>query len=419
VSGRRFTDAPGRRGLLAGRPHRSWKLTAIGVPVAVLLAAGTVYGFNGSSAERETVPQPIRLGMLLPLSGDSGTTGEAMRVAAQMAVDRENADGGVRGQRIELVILDDACDPQTAVIAANKLVASRVAVSVGGYCSSATLPTLPILYDAGIPMILPAANSQDLLKPGYESVFLLNGTGGREAVAAVSWMHQLGGHRVALVDDGTSYSANITQVAADILHGGNRPAGLSLALQLRITQGARQFARAAASVLASSSDVVYFTGYTAEAGRLTRDLRRAGYRGLVMVADGCADPALTAFAEDTAEGVYATTPPLAEDLALPSWWTSQYRQRAGTLPGPYTVQAYDAVTIAVDALRRTADGTRGPDLAQAISATKGLRLLSGTGAFDADHTLAGFSFTLRRIRSGKFVLVRIGNQPAGSTPTGT
>lgn len=172
-------------------------------------------------------------------------------------------------------------------------------------------------------------------------------------------------------------------------------------------------------MLASGSDVVYFTGYTAEAGRLTRDLRRAGYRGLIMVADGCADPALTTFAENTAEGVYATTPPLAQDLTLPSWWTSQYRQRAGTLPGPYTVQAYDAVTIAVDALRRSADGARGPAIAQAISATKDLRLLSGTGAFDADRTLAGFSFTLRRVQSGKFVLIRIGDRPVDAIPPGT
>jgi branched-chain amino acid transport system substrate-binding protein len=391
---------------------------AIGVPVAVVVAAAVVYGLGAPSAKKPGVRPPIRLGLLLPLSGDSRTSGEAMRVASQMAADRENANGGAHGRPIELVILDDACDPQTAVVAANTLAAGRMAVSVGGYCSSATLPTLPILRAAGIPMILPAANSDDLLKPGYDSVFLLNGTGGREAAAALEWMRQLGGHRVALVDDGTSYSADIADVAADRLRSGARTAGLSLALRLRVTQGAKQFTRAAASVRVSRADAVYFTGYTAEAGRLTRDLRGAGYRGLIMVADGCADPALSTFAEGRTEGVYATTPPLAQDLSLPSWWTAEYRDRAGTAPGPFTVQAYDSVTIAVDALRRAPPGADGPTIARAIAATKGLPLLSGTGAFGPDRTLAGFTFTLRQFRSGRFVPVRIGDRQTSTMSPG-
>ena len=408
-------DAPGRR--LLPRTGRGWRMAAIGIPVLVALAAGTFYGLGRAPATPQAA-EPIRLGLLLPLSGDSRASGEAMRIASQMAVDKANSSGGVRGHRVELVTLDDACDPQTAVITANQLVSRRVSVSVGGYCSSATLPTLPILHAARIPMILPAANSDDLLKPGYDSVFLLNGTGGREAVAALAWMRQLGARRLALVDDGTSYSANIADVAADRLQTGAGPAGLSLGLRLRITQGAGHFTRATTSVLASHADVVYYTGYTAEAGRLTRDLRDAGYRGLIMIADGCVDPALVGFANGRAEGVYATTPPLAQDLQLPSWWTEEYRRRAGTAPAPYTVQAYDAVTIAVDALRRAGPDAGGDAIARTIRSGRGLQLLSGPGGFEPDHTLTNFEFTLRQVRDGRFALVRMGDQAAASaTPS--
>jgi branched-chain amino acid transport system substrate-binding protein len=394
----------------------TWLLATAGLLVVAVLASWGIYGHLGRTTNGGPAKPPIRLGLLLPLSGDSGTTGTAMRVAAQLAVDRENANGGVHGRRLELVSLDDACDPQTAVAAANQLVADHAAVSVGGYCSSATLPTLPILHAAGIPMILPAANSDDLLAPGYDSLFLLNGTGGREAVAALSWMRELRGHRVALVDDGTSYSANIAQVAADHLRRGTAPSGLALSLRLRITQGAPQFLRAAGSIRASGADVVYFTGYTAEAGRLTRDLRSTGYTGVIMVADGCADPALLTFAHGQANGVYATTPALAQDLQLPAWWVAEYRHRAGADPGPYTVQASDAVTLAVDALRRAPDGAGGAAIARAIATTSGLRLLSGTGAFDAQHILSGFSFTLRRVQEGRFVLVERGKAPSSTDP---
>lgn len=416
TSGSEGSAVPGPAPEFPARRRRRWRSTLVVAALVMVLAAGLAVAalrFVGPSPAASGPRQPIRLGMLLPLTGDSMTSGRAMRVAAEMAVARENDAGGVRGRPIELIVLDDACDPETAVAGANTLVNQGVVVSVGGYCSFATLPTLPIFRAAGIPMIAPSANSDDLLKPRYDSVFLLNGTGSREAVAALTWMHQLGGRRAALIDDGTSYSANIATVAADRLRSGKAPAGMSLALRLSVTQGAQQFTRAARSVRASGTDVVYYTGYTAEAGRLTRDLRAAGYRGLIMVADGCADPAISSFAEGKAQGVYLTSPPLAADLPLPAWWTGEYRRRAGTAPGPYTVQAYDAVTIAVDALRRAGPDAGGADVAAAIAATHDLPLLTGTAAFEPDHTLAGFAFGLRRFNGHAFVPVAL---DAGGRP---
>jgi branched-chain amino acid transport system substrate-binding protein len=347
-----------------------------------------------------------------------------MRVASTMAVDHANATGGVHGRPITLITIDDACDPQTSVLAANSLVQEHIAVSVGGYCSSATLPTLPIFRQAGIPMILPASNSDDLLKPGYDSVFLLSGTGSQEAAAALHWMGRLGVSRVAIVHDGTSYSANIATVAAERLRSASTlpiadrpPTTLQLAALLELTQGALHHTRATARVIASKADVVYYTGYTAEAGRLTRDLRSAGYRGAVMVADGAVDPAMLTFAEGQADGVYATMVPLAQNLALPATWTQEYQRRANTNPGPFTVQAYDAVTLAVDALRR-ADPSDGRSIARAIADTHALPLLSGQADFATDGTLAGFKFNLLQVRSGQFTLVDTNAQAQGRIASG-
>ena len=160
----------------------------------------------GCSEPDKPDPAPIvRLGTLMPLTGDNGEVGQRMVDAQQMAVKEANDAGGVLGHRVELVTGDDACDSGTAVEMANELVGEDITVSVGGGCSQATVPALKVFRDAGIPMIIPASNSTDLLAPGYDSVFLLSGTTKIEAQRAVVAMAKLGTRRLAVVHDGTSF----------------------------------------------------------------------------------------------------------------------------------------------------------------------------------------------------------------------
>jgi branched-chain amino acid transport system substrate-binding protein len=94
------------------------------------------------------------------------------------------------------------------VVSAKELVRKDITVSVGGGCSVAAVPVLKVFRDAGIPMIIPSANSTDLLAPGYDSVFLLSGTTKVEAQKAVAALANLHATRVAAVHDGTSFSGD-------------------------------------------------------------------------------------------------------------------------------------------------------------------------------------------------------------------
>ena len=185
----------------------------LGLATAMLLTVSGCSGglLGGSADDGGDTDGPIKVGMVVPTSGSSAPTGAYMQNGAQMAIDEINDAGGVLdGQKLELLVEDGACDAQQAVAGANKLVSSGVKISVGGYCSGATLPTLPIFQKAGIPMIIPAANSQDLVNQGLENVFLINGTGLQQSSAALEFMKKQGYATAALVDDNTSYSKDIT-----------------------------------------------------------------------------------------------------------------------------------------------------------------------------------------------------------------
>jgi branched-chain amino acid transport system substrate-binding protein len=370
--------------------------------VAATLGAGLA-GCGRTDAPA-AAPSVLRLGALVPQTGSSASIGRSMVAAFQMAVQEANDAGGVLGHRVELVSQDDACDPGTAVDEANELVAKDITASVGGLCSAATVPTLKVFRAAGVPMIIPAANSTDLLAPRYDSVFLLAGTTALEAQQAVAWLRPLGSRRLVVVEDGTSFSATVAAAAAtSARQAGSR---VTLAAELKLSQGATRYPRIVQTVLRARADMVFFTGYHLEAATLIRDLRAARYTGGIMLSDGGVDPML--FKELTpaqAEGVYGLALPLAQFEPHAAQWAEKYRTLTGTAPGPFTMQAYDAVRLALDAVRRAGTLDRAA-VRTAIAATVpgDLRLLSGPSRFNADGTQANSTFILLRVHNGAFAL---------------
>ncbi len=384
-------DRPVPRPKPATLPRRA-VLTLI-VSCSFALAAS---GCGGEAAE--AAAEPVRLGMLLPLSGGSAASGLAMQAAAQLTVDDANAAGGVLGRPVELIVEDDRCDPQSAVEAANRVVSAGAIVSVGGYCSSATVPTLRVFDDASVPMVIPAANSSDLLTPRHPGVFLLSATVDSEALAAVPWMASLGAKRVAFVHDGTSYSLNLAQAGEKAIATADQPTEMVTAATLQVAQGSTDLGATARAVVEADTDLVYYTGYEPDAVQLAGDLERAGYEGTFMGADGVVgNEYLTEAPRILGRDVYATVPPLAEHTPGAAAWTERFTEETGVEAIPYTLQAADAVTLALDAISR-AESQDGEAITQAIAATQGLDLLTGPCSFDGGNVRVDVPFTL--LRSG-------------------
>jgi branched-chain amino acid transport system substrate-binding protein len=354
---------------------------------------------GGGDDEKES--GPILLGMDIPLSGSSAAIGPYMKNGAQMAIDEINAKGGVLGRKLELRAEDDACDPKTAAAAANKLVAAGVKVSVGGYCSGATLPTLPIFDRNKIPMLIPAANSTELVDQKLKRVFFVNGTGDQQAAAAIKWLTKSGAKKVALLHDNTSYSKDIaTRTAAEL----DKPGGPEKATLDAVTPGESDYSAAVTKTLRTNPDFVYWTGYFQEGGLLVRQLRQAGFKGKVMVGDGSVDAKLATIAGgDTAEGTYATMTQTPDTLEGADSWIASYKKKFGAEPGPYSTQSYDAVRVAAEAITK-AGSTDGDKITAALEAIDGFAMFSGPLKFTPQHTLTSGGFVILVVKDGKFVL---------------
>lgn len=392
-----------------GRWRRS-AVVAVAAATTSLLAAGCSNGLlnngdtktdggNGSTAAASS--DPIVLGMVVPLSGSSAAIGPYMENGAKLAADEINAKGGVLGRKIQVVAQDGACDPKTAVAAANKLVTQKIAVSIGGYCSGATLPTLPVFNKADVPMIIPAANSDELVNQGLKNVFLLNGTGTQQADAAFKYMQKVGATKVALMNDNTSYSKNIADLTAERLKASGGP---DLTVNESVTPGESDYSANVNDVLGGKPDFVYWTGYYQEGGLIIRQLKQAGFKGNIMVADGSVDGKLVDIAgKDNAEGVLATMTQTPDTLEGASDWIANYKAKFNADPGPYSTQSYDAVRVAAEAIGK-AGSTDGNKVISALEGIDGFKIFSGPLKFTDKHTLTSGGFLILEVKGGKFVL---------------
>ncbi|MEK9648015.1 MAG: ABC transporter substrate-binding protein, partial [Gammaproteobacteria bacterium] len=125
--------------------------------------------------------QPIKVGLVVPLSGPWARQGQVMRAAAELAVEQINAGGGIiahGGRPLELVVYDTGDSVERAKNAAQRMVAQEEGLvgATGSYLSSFTLAVTEVTERAQIPM-LTLSYSDLITSRGYDYVFQTSATG--------------------------------------------------------------------------------------------------------------------------------------------------------------------------------------------------------------------------------------------------
>ncbi len=378
--------------------------------ILMLVAAMLVFGAFGCAEETadpvdENGEEPaefegeVLIGIMVPTTGSEAADGTDMENAALLAVQEINDAGGVMGHRLVTTTGDDGCDPSMATAAASQLVSEEVVALVGGYCSGATLPTLAIYGEAGIPFVIAASNATSLIdeNPGWG--FMINSTGLDQAATAVSQFEALGVETIAVIDSGDAYSADLKEQT--IIQW--EAAGYEVLVDDTVQRGEVDFSAFVTSIMANQPDGIYWTGYQAEGALLIRQLREGGYEGEIIVGDGSSAQELIDLAGDAAEGVYCTGPPLTDFLPAAQSFIEGYEANFPREPGAYAALMYDATNLLVDAMER-AGSFDSAAIRDALEATDGFEGLAGPVMFTEDNTLARSNFVVLEARDGRWAL---------------
>lgn len=146
-------------GRISARRLGAWALVLF-VAVAVVAVGCSKPQASKPEAKPEAKAEPIKIGVIEPLTGPVASAGIAVKNGAIIARDEINAAGGINGRPIVLIIEDSVNDPATAASAAHKLISrDNVVAMMAAWGSSPTLAVVPIARENKVPQIVETASS--------------------------------------------------------------------------------------------------------------------------------------------------------------------------------------------------------------------------------------------------------------------
>ena len=103
---------------------------------------------------RAADPEPLRFGMSTALTGPTSDLGLGMRAGVTAAMEEQNRRGGVQGQRLELIVLDDGYEPMRTAPNMRELIEDhRVLGAVGNVGTPTAVAAIPIANETRTPFI--------------------------------------------------------------------------------------------------------------------------------------------------------------------------------------------------------------------------------------------------------------------------
>ena len=150
-------------------------------------------------------------------AGFTGTAAAGVKETADGArlwIDAVNAKGGVNGQKIELLSLDDGFEPKRAAENARKLIEDNQVVAL--FLNRGTPHTeaiLPLLERHGVALIAPSTGAMVLHQPVNKWVFNVRATYQREAERAVQHLSLIGMDQIGVIHVEDSFGADLLEGA--------------------------------------------------------------------------------------------------------------------------------------------------------------------------------------------------------------
>lgn len=324
-----------------------------------------------------TTAEPVKIAAIFAFSGKAAQTNKPAILGTELAVDEINREGGVMGQQVELLFLDNDSSPIGSHLAAERAAAAGVTAIIGSVWSSHSLAIAKVAEKNRIPMIATNSTTPSLTAIG-DHIFRVcyddNFQGGMLARFAFEELKA----RTALVfvDIASDFSFNL----ADIFSRNFRLLGGKIVREIEYKSGNSVYVSQVQEALASDADIVFLSGHD-ESGRIAEKLQDAGSKAIPIGSDGWDDAAFYISGGNK----------IKQGYHLSQWWANHQDPRSGAFLEKYrhrgeivaaTALAYDAVQILIAAIKK-AGATDSAAIRGALHSLKGFQGLTGEINFDA------------------------------------
>jgi branched-chain amino acid transport system substrate-binding protein len=339
----------------------------------------------------------IKIGVAGPLTGSNAAFGTQLKTGADLAVADINAAGGIDGQKLQEIAVDDACDPKTAVSAANTLVSDGVVMVDGHFCSASSIPASKVYSDNGIIEISPGSTNPKYTDEGSPFIFRTCGRDDEQGKVAAEYIAaHFKDAKVAVLDDNSTYGKGI----ADQVRSNLGRLGVPVAYNTSYTAGDKDYSALISRLKQAGITLVYIGGYYSDSGLIMREGAAQGFTPQYFSEDAAVTSALWQIAGSAAEGMLMTfSPPVEKDPAAAKVVAELNARHED--PTGYVLYSYAAVQVWAEAAKR-AHSTAPAVVAKTMKADGPWQTVLGPITFDSKGDVVNAAYAIWKWHDGNY-----------------
>lgn len=346
--------------------------------------------------------EPIKVGLITPLTGEVSSYGQSVRDAVVLGIDQLNSTGGVNGSQLELIVMDDKGDPTEAANAARRLIdRDQVSIIVGPVITRCVLAVAPIAQSAGVPLMTPTGTGDAItgigdfiFRAAYKDSF-------QGQVMARFAKESLGLEQVAIIYDiASDYSTGLMEAFRETFTS----LGGTISSVESYSTNDMDFSAQLTSISMRNPDGLFIPDYHPSAGPILMQARQMGIDAKMLGVDGWDSPDLHALAGGYEEDAYIVNHYSTEDQsATTQSFIELYTAKYGSTPDALAALGYDAVLILEEALK-VAGSTDAEALKLGLGTAQNIQAATGTINMDPEGTPIKAAVILQ-MKNQKWVMV--------------
>jgi branched-chain amino acid transport system substrate-binding protein len=388
---------------------------------AARLAAGTALtaAFAVGSRPSRAAEKVLTVGVDLSLTGADAEDATRVKDGIVMAFDAANQGNAVPGYTFQLMVLDDGTatagqyDPAQAATNARKMVSDRqVVAAIGPQMSGSGKAMTPILSEGDLATITPSSTNPDITNPKFAAQFRPAGkpiyfrtvtTDAFQGPNMANFMaEKLGVKTVYVLDDSGAYGVGL----ADAFQAQAVKKGIKVLGRDRLDPKAADYTAILTKIKSLDPQALYYGGVGQAGIKLAKQAYDIIPKAIKAGGDGVYGATFLSGAGFPAvEGWYATiaSPHLTGGDQKAAEFVKEFTGRFGVAPEDYSITAYDAALVIIDAVRRVAASgkpvTR--DAVRDAIQTAKVPTIQGVVSFDANGDLADRTVSVFQIKQDK------------------
>ncbi len=316
--------------------------------VVVLLIVVIVFVMQ---KKRQPQQEEIRIGAILPLTGDGAFYGESIKQAIDFAIEEINESGGIKDCKLKIIFEDSKGSPKDGVAAFTKLVSfDKVPAVIGDAVSSVTLAIAPIANEKKVVVLSPLSSSPEITNAGdfifrnVPSDFL----GGK--VAAHFAVTKQGWKSLAVLFVNNDFGAGLAKVFSEEVS----VLGGEIFAKEAYSVDSTNFRTQLTKIKSANPDAIFLVSYR-EASTILIQAKELGMTSKFLGTGLLEDPKIIEIANKAAEGVFLTQLQYSADspTSLTNSFVKAFTKKYNSEPSILAAYGYDSLKILASAIEKS------------------------------------------------------------------